>query len=64
MQRDHAALGEHDQHAADLGAAAVEGLAERGLRQFRPGRQLLLHHRRDDPLDDRRVGERLAEAPP
>ena len=28
---------------------------------FAPGRQLLLHDGGDDPLDDRRIGERLAE---
>ena len=34
MKRDDAALGEHDQCAADLRAAAVEGVAERGLRKL------------------------------
>ena len=32
------------------------------FRQFRAGRQLLLHHRSDDPLDDRRVRKRLPSA--
>ena len=55
MQRDDAALREHDQHAADLRPAAVEGVAERRLRKLRPAGKLLLEHGRDDAVENRRV---------
>ena len=61
MKRDDAALGEHDQCAADLRAAAVEGVAERGLRKLGAPRQLLLYDGGDDPVENRVVGRRLAE---
>ena len=54
-------LGEHDEDAPDLRTAGIESVAERRLRQFRAGRKPLLHDRRDDPLDDRRVRQRLME---
>ena len=64
VQRHHAALGEHDQNAANLRAATLESRTERALRQFRAGRQLLLHNRGDDPLDDACVRERLTPRRP